>query len=600
MPANNVTSEQIKIFRSLFSGRDDAYGLETPQGSIAIREPLTDSIFLNHINGSKRIGTYPILQGDLVKWAVIDIDEEKDLPKDEAVKKSKEEATKLYVTCLENNLFCYLEKSKARGFHIWIFLDQPLPAMKIRTALLKILKNVNLDCEIFPKQETLTSDNGLGNFVYLPINGESKKEGRTLFLNAQFNPYEDQWEHLSKIHRTKAETILSLAEKIQEEPKSQNQKVETPAEGTLNLAKYLIHYNIPFKIKQDSNRTFYLLNQCFFADNHTTKDNLGDSSIVQDASGKLTYQCFHGHCKGRKWEDARKAISGDDSLSQFCQGYSQNRDKRNLTEDVRAWVQNAFSKFTTEQVYRDLGVSTTNDKAHVRVELGRLVTKGIIDRGLVNGSFIKVECQSSEIQIKAEVPVPLSVKLPGGLHEQVSIYHKNLMVGAGSSNAGKTAYALNTAYENRKNLDVWYFTTEMDSDELTLRVHGFGYPISEWDRVKFRPWESFHSIKPDAFNILDYLEVQEGEFWRVGDNLRKIFEKLQGGIALVFIQMDKGRQFGWGGQKTVDKARLYFTLDDNKLTIVKGKNWKGKANPNGKSITFNLFNGAKFVWDVWS
>ena len=53
----------------------------------------------------------------------------------------------------------------------------------------------------------------------------------------------------------------------------------------------------------------------------------------------------------------------------------------------------------------------------------------------------------------------------------------------------------------------------------------------------------------------------------------KIFEKLQGGIALVFIQMNKGQQFGWGGQKTVDKARLYFTLDDNKVTIIKGKNW---------------------------
>jgi hypothetical protein len=64
--------------------------------------------------------------------------------------------------------------------------------------------------------------------------------------------------------------------------------------------------------------------------------------------------------------------------------------------------------------------------------------------------------------------------------------------------------------------------------------------------------------------------------------------------------MDRGKQFGWGGQKTVDKARLYFTLDDNKLTIIKGKNWASGENPKGKVIPFKLHNGAKFEWGYWS
>lgn len=214
---------QIKIFRSIFFGRDDAYGLETPEGHTAVREPLTDSLIIDHIKGLKRIGSYPILSGNLVKWAVIDIDEDKKLPKDEAVKKSIEEATKIYITCLENNLFCYLEKSKTRGFHVWIFFDEPIPADKVRMALSKIQKDTNLDCEVFPKQDSLTSDNGLGNFVYSPLHGQSTKEGRTLFLNAQFQPYEDQWQYLSKIHRTKSENILSMAEEIPRNPKPKYQ-----------------------------------------------------------------------------------------------------------------------------------------------------------------------------------------------------------------------------------------------------------------------------------------------------------------------------------------------------------------------------------------
>lgn len=189
--------------------------------------------------------------------------------------------------------------------------------------------------------------------------------------------------------------------------------------------------------------------------------------------------------------------------------------------------------------------------------------------------------------------------LPGNLQQHVALFPKNLIVCAGSSNGGKTAYALNTAYSNRNQFDVWYFTTEMDSDELTLRVNNFEYPKNEWDKITFKPWESHHSIRPGAFNIIDYLEVREGEFWRVGEDLRLIFGRLVKGLALVFIQMDRGKEFGWGGQKTVDKARLYFTLDNNKLTIVKGKNWASGENPNGKVRPFKLHKGAAFEWDSW-
>ncbi|NIM99471.1 MAG: DUF3987 domain-containing protein [candidate division Zixibacteria bacterium] len=85
----------------------------------------------------------------------------------------------------------------------------------------------------------------------------------------------------------------------------------------LDVPKYLAHYGIRFKNKQDGTRTIYALEQCLFAENHTTKDVKGDSSIIQGPDGKLGFHCFHNHCAGKTWHDARMAISGTESLRQF-------------------------------------------------------------------------------------------------------------------------------------------------------------------------------------------------------------------------------------------------------------------------------------------
>lgn len=601
-PAN----ECIKLFRSLFSGRDDAYGLETPDGYKAVRQPLTDELLRAHLAGTARVGIYPILPENVVKFSVFDFDVDPN-QSEFAAKLLKEPIEKVYAASFEHELYPYLIRSKRRGYHEVCFFDNPIPAKAIRLLMSRILNETGIKAEIFPKQDTVSGNgtgDGLGNFLWLPLQGQSIKNDRTVFVDLGLNPYPDQYSFLQKIHLSKSENVLLWFEKIESEskPERNGPDAKSQTDGKLDLRTYLKHYGRGFRIKEELTRTFFLLDECPFSKNHTTKNARGDCAIVQGADGKITFQCFHGHCQGKTFRDARQAISGHDRIDQFWVSVSSPRGRRrNLVEDLRLWVENAFSKFTTEQIHRDLSMATPKDKAHIRVELHRMVERGIIERGTVNGTFIKIESESSEIRIKEQIPVPLSVILPGDLHKRVSIYPKSLIVGAGSSNGGKTAYGLNCAYENRNKFDVRYFTTEMDSDELTLRTHNFGYPMEEWGKIKFRAWKSCHSIKPDGFNILDYLEVREGEFWRVGDDLRKIFERLQVGIAIVFIQMDRGKQFGWGGQKTVDKARLYFTIDDNKLTIIKGKNWSCKTdNPNGKAISFKLHNGSIFEWGSWS
>jgi len=94
--------------------------------------------------------------------------------------------------------------------------------------------------------------------------------------------------------------------------------------GPLDVAKYLTHYNIEYSLKESGGRRLYRLKACLFDPNH--KKN--EAAVVQDSSGKLTYQCFHASCHGRTWAEARKQISGDANLAQFCEGYDPSKAGR--------------------------------------------------------------------------------------------------------------------------------------------------------------------------------------------------------------------------------------------------------------------------------
>lgn len=94
--------------------------------------------------------------------------------------------------------------------------------------------------------------------------------------------------------------------------------------GAVDVARYLEHYGVGFDLKQDGGRSVYRLEKCLFNPGH----GRNDAAVIQDSSGKLCYQCFHDKCV-HTWPEARAAISGNDSLAQFCAGYdpNYNRDK---------------------------------------------------------------------------------------------------------------------------------------------------------------------------------------------------------------------------------------------------------------------------------
>lgn len=88
--------------------------------------------------------------------------------------------------------------------------------------------------------------------------------------------------------------------------------------GPLHVEQYLAHYGREFTHEVIDGKDWYFLKQCVFNPQHKGKE----AAIVQSAGPPyLTYSCVHDSCKAQRWADAKRVISGDDKLAQFCDGY---------------------------------------------------------------------------------------------------------------------------------------------------------------------------------------------------------------------------------------------------------------------------------------
>ena len=233
----------------------------------------------------------------------------------------------------------------------------------------------------------------------------------------------------------------------------------------------------------------------------------------------------------------------------------------------------------------------------IRQALKRLKDQGmIVKSGRKDGVYRRVDAHAEDINWLSAADETIDFKYPLGIEKYVLTLPKNIIIIAGVPNSGKTAFLLNCVRKNMKMFDIHYFSSEMGSYEFKTRLSKFELPLKEW---RFHPKErvsDFGSvIKPDAINIIDYLEMTS-DFWLVAQYLREIYEKLNKGIALVAIQKNPGTDVGLGGYRGMEKPRLYINLENGKAKIAKAKNWAHETiNPNGMELHFKLVQGCKFI-----
>jgi hypothetical protein len=176
---------------------------------------VTDTVTENHLLGKETVGVYPLLPDETCWFLAADFDKttwEYDSPA-------------FLETCQELNVPATLERSRSgKGGHIWIFFDRALPAITARklgrvllTLTMERRHQAGLDSydRFFPNQDTMPKG-GLGNLIALPLQFVPREAGNSVFIDADFHPYPDQWHFLSTIRRMPfdaAEEIVAEAQR---------------------------------------------------------------------------------------------------------------------------------------------------------------------------------------------------------------------------------------------------------------------------------------------------------------------------------------------------------------------------------------------------
>lgn len=283
--------------------------------------------------------------------------------------------------------------------------------------------------------------------------------------------------------------------------------------------------------------------------------------------------------------------------------YSRKQEKPPVSTQVLEYSMKTFGTFGNQDVYRDLNFMGEADKSSCRRTLRDLVDKKILARIPGKDGFyrridetIKVlPWQQADINSTMDIIFP-----PFGLEKLVKIYPGSVIVIAGATNAGKTGFLLNFVKGNMYQYPINYYTNELGAAELKNRLkyfEGVDWKFTAIQRSK--EYSDLVRVFPDHIHVIDYLAVYDS-FYRIGQEISDIFDSLNKGVAVIAIQKDTDtkfdkKMFGRGGAFTAERARLYLTLDANKLTVVKAKNWRDELeNPDGKVYKFKLTNGCFF------
>ncbi len=271
--------EKVSLFRSLFRGREDIFARrwqnhsngksgyqpvcenewipqlcnkrqhkcsECPNRQFS---KLTDNDIYRHLEGKAPdcrdvMGLYVIKDDNTCHLLCTDFDDKN------CEHGYKGDVLTFVNVCKSWNIPSYVERSRSgNGAHVWIFFEAPISAAKARRLGYAILTEAtNRDgCisfksydRFFPNQDYLPQG-GLGNLVALPLQGQARKQGNSVFVNEHFEPYPDQWEYLLNIKKLeKTDVDILLQSKAGAQPlgtlatTSENKPWETPVAPTID------------------------------------------------------------------------------------------------------------------------------------------------------------------------------------------------------------------------------------------------------------------------------------------------------------------------------------------------------------------------------
>ena len=273
-----------------------------------------------------------------------------------------------------------------------------------------------------------------------------------------------------------------------------------------------------------------------------------------------------------------------------------------VSQCMDEWLEFCVDAFTSNDFRNEYNINSFEGKDYLRQVQQDRVKKNILER-LAAGKFRKRRNERVPSGWRDADPDNFwEINTPLGLERWIRFY-PGVYIIAGVSGAGKTAFFNDLVMNNYHKHDIHYFVSDMGPEELRERFNKWGdthpgrYVPNE---EKWHTWErdgDFHDvIEPDAFNIVDYLEVYK-EYYEVSGMIKAIdVARGHDGIVFVAIQKNKGADLGVGGGKSIEKPKAYFNMEFGKFEIKKSRANPPDAtvSPTGLVIDFKLHKGANF------
>lgn len=247
---NLSLQEKVDLFRSLFKGREDVFArrwYSKTSGKAGYQpvcqnewtpmcdkrtfkcadcpnrhfSPLTDNDIYRHLEGKDAdgrdvIGLYVLNEDNTCHLLCTDFDDKN------CEHGYKNDVLAFIDVCRSWNIPCSVERSRSgNGAHVWIFFDNPVLAVKARRLGNAILteamsRNGKISFKsydrFFPNQDTMP-EGGLGNLVALPLQGNARKHGNSVFVDENFEPYPDQWEFLLNVGKLSEQLLEDILKK---------------------------------------------------------------------------------------------------------------------------------------------------------------------------------------------------------------------------------------------------------------------------------------------------------------------------------------------------------------------------------------------------